>query len=497
MKSKFLWWVLGILGGIFLISSLTIAIMEYQRFQSQPAVFPAGSLIAGVPVGGLSPAEAETRLAAYYSLPLELQIDQETIQATPADLGFRMDAAALVQVGLEQLPTATYWQSLWNKAAPEPVSVPLKAAVDREQLRTYLAGEIAPRYSQPGAVVTPIPFTTNFNLSSTGTELDMDQAISAIEAALLSPGTHSAALSVTPSAGGNASLSALEAFLQHNINWIGFDGLVEVYLDPLDGQEPLHFAVQGDEIVTPDVAFTAASTIKIPIMVSVLRHLPEPTPEEVVTLLEQMIALSENAPADTLMEYYLDPDRGPLIVTEDMTALGFENTFLAGYFYPGAPLLQWIETPANTRQDIYLNPDDYNQVVASEAGRLMAGIYHCAADGSGLLAETFPGEITPSECQLILQILSESKPVQFIDAGLPPETRIANKYGYVIAIDGLLHTASDIAIVFTEGGDYVLNIFIHDPEWLDYEVGVRLMTRLSQTVYNFFNLENQVYWWFD
>ena len=50
MKSKFLWWALGILGFIFLLSSLTITIVEYQRFKARAAVFPAGSVIAGVPV---------------------------------------------------------------------------------------------------------------------------------------------------------------------------------------------------------------------------------------------------------------------------------------------------------------------------------------------------------------------------------------------------------------------------------------------------------------
>jgi hypothetical protein len=56
---------------------------------------------------------------------------------------------------------------------------------------------------------------------------------------------------------------------------------------------------------------------------------------------------------------------------------------------------------------------------------------------------------------------------------------------------------SDVAIVFTPGGDYVLTVFIYDPERLDFDQGNRLIARLSQTVYNFFNIENQAYWWFD
>jgi len=32
---------------------------------------------------------------------------------------------------------------------------------------------------------------------------------------------------------------------------------------------------------------------------------------------------------------------------------------------------------------------------------------------------------------------------------------------------------------------------------LNYEQGNRLFARLSQTVYNFFNINDQAYWWFD
>ncbi|MFN2303615.1 MAG: serine hydrolase, partial [Anaerolineales bacterium] len=237
--------------------------------------------------------------------------------------------------------------------------------------------------------------------------------------------------------------------------------------------------------------------IKIPIMISVLRRTVEPTPVAVVNLLERMILFSENPPADTLMKTYLDETRGPLIVSEDLAELGMQNTFLAGYFELGAPVLQIFETPANSRTDIYLDPDIYNQTVSSEAGHLLSAIYSCAKDSSGLLMRTFPGEITQGECQLMLDILSKNRIGLLIEAGLPPEAYAAHKHGWVQELDGLLHSISDVAIVFTPGGDYVLNIFAYDPDRLDFDLGNRLFARLSQTVYNFFNIENQAYWWFD
>ncbi|NLN71093.1 MAG: serine hydrolase, partial [Chloroflexi bacterium] len=276
-----------------------------------------------------------------------------------------------------------------------------------------------------------------------------------------------------------------------------FDVLVEVYVHAMGSEQNLHFAERRGKLVTPDIAYTAASTIKLPIMISTLRRTEEPTPDAVITLLERMLAFSENPPADTLMSTYLDDVRGPLIVSEDLSELGMENTFLGGYFYLGAPLLQRFETPANQRTDVFVDPDIYNQTAPSEAGQLLGAIYACAHDGSGLLTTTFPGEITQSECQLMIDILAKNRIGLLIEAGLPHEAIPAHKHGWVQDLDGQLRFVSDVAIIFSPGSDYVLNIFLYDAERMDFDQSNRLFARLSQTVYNFFNLEAQAYWWFD
>lgn len=498
MKSKLMGWIIGSLGVFFLISSLIITIVEYQHFKNPSASLPAGSTIAGVPVGGLDAETAQARLDEVYGLPLNLVIQDSTIAAPPADLGFEMDSASLVQQALAAVKPDGFWPALWNRSTAEPVSVPLEATVDGDKLRAYLLQEVEPRYTQSGTPLTPIPNTTNFNLSTAGAGLDLAQAVPAISAALLDPEIHEVRLAVTTtSAGGAPDWASLEAFLKHNIAWTGFDGLVEVYLEALDSSESLHFATWDGEDVAPDIAFPAASTIKIPIIISIFRHLAEPTPDVVIYLMEEMIANSQNSAADTLMQYYLDQNLGPLIVTEDLQALGLENTFLAGYFYDEAPLLRFIDTPANTRTDINLDPDTYNQMTPAELGQLLTGIYHCAADGSGLLTETFPGEITQSECQTMVAILSEPKPVQFLDTALPPEATVADKYGYASELDGLLHSITDAGIISTPGGDFVLVVSTYQSEWLYEMDATTVIGRLAQTVYNFFNPDDQAYWWFD
>lgn len=498
MKSKAFRWILGGLGLFFILCSLIITVVEYNHFTGQPVRFPAGSRIAGIPVAGLEAPAAQERLREFFALPLVLTIEGSTIHADPAVLGFTFDPVALVAEAARQIETGSFWAFLQGQAVTSPpVEVSFSASVDEDQIRTYLQSEIEPRYTQAGTPIVPIPNTTNFIPGEPGQHLKIDQAVTEIRGALLSPELHQVTLERTAGVPIPASFEMLEAFLRHNMDWIGFNDLLEVYLQSMESGQSLHYAVRGGDLVTPDIAFTAASTIKIPIMISVLRRTAEPTPEAVVTLLERMIAFSENPPADTLMSTYLDEVRGPLIVSEDLAALGMENTFLAGFFYLGAPLLQRFETPANTRSDIFLDPDIYNQTVPSEAGQLLAAIYTCAQDGSGLLTDTFPGEITQSECQLMIDVLAGNRIGLLIEAGLPPEATVAHKHGWVQELDGQLRSMSDVAIVFTPDGDYVLNIFLYDSSRLDFDQGNRLFARLSQTVYNFFNLDNQAYWWFD
>ena len=438
-KSKLLWYLLGALGLLFVIISLVITLVEYNRYQSRQVVFPPGSLVAGVPVGGMGEIDAIQQVEAHYLQPLVIEVQGELVYVDPEDLGFQMDVPALVIDGFQNLDNGNFWSFIWGRNEAAPVDVPLAAIVEEDQIRDYLNSEIIPRYLQSGVPITPIPGTTNFEPGQPGQGLDIPNAVEDIRQALLSPDVQQVGLTLIEDVIPQPPEGMLEAFLEHNINWIGFDDLVEIYTASMASDEAYHFALRGGENVPPDVAFTAASTIKIPIMISVLRRTDDPTPEEVVNLLERMIVFSENPPADTLMSTYIDEVRGPLLVSEDMAALGLENTFLAGYFYLGAPLLDIFETPANKRDDVNLDPDIYSQTVSSEVGLLLEGIYRCAREDNSLLTEVFPGQISQAECQLMIDILSGNRIGLLIEAGLPPDALAAHKHGWAQELDGLLH----------------------------------------------------------
>jgi beta-lactamase class A len=200
-----------------------------------------------------------------------------------------------------------------------------------------------------------------------------------------------------------------------------------------------------------------------------------------------MIEFSENDPADRLMEQVLDKATGPLEVTKVITALGLKNTFLAGYFFPGAQLLKRITTPANTRKDFNTDSDPYNQTSPSEMGQLLNDIYQCAENGGGTFAAVFPGEITQSECKQMVSLLIRNRLPVLITAGLPEGTTIAHKHGWITETDGLLHTISDAAIIYTPGSNYILTVYLWNKSQLLFDPANQLVSDISRAVYNYFN----------
>jgi beta-lactamase class A len=187
----------------------------------------------------------------------------------------------------------------------------------------------------------------------------------------------------------------------------------------------------------------------------------------------------------------MDKNLGPLDVTEDLQALGLKNTFLAGYFYPGAPLLKRIQTPANRRTDVNAGPDQYNQTTPVEMSLLLEDIYRCAEGNGGTLAAVFPNQISQDECRVMIDYLVKNKIAVLLQAGLPEGTRIAHKHGWIIENDGLMHTIGNTGLVYTPGGNYVITVFMQHPQQLLFEPANLMVAEISQAVYNFFNLPNE------
>jgi beta-lactamase class A len=262
-----------------------------------------------------------------------------------------------------------------------------------------------------------------------------------------------------------------------------------LYILDLENRKEINFAYERGIDLEPGIAYTAASTIKIPIMVSTFKRIPDPTSANAADLIELMIEESKNPPADRLMEIYLDPNFGPMFVTQDLQEIGLENTFLAGHFFLGAPLLQRYITIANTRLDYDTDPDIYNQTTTAEMGMLLDDIYQCSQTNGGAFSAVWGDAISQSECQLMITYLTQNKIAQLIQAGLPDGTQFAHKHGWVVEVnDGVIHTMLDAGIVFSPGGNYVIVMAMYQPTQLIFDIGNLLSAQLSTAIYNFFNI---------
>lgn len=445
-----------------------------------------------MPVGGLNQESAAERLVQAYGVPVELRYGDAVIQVKPQVVGFELKLDEMLAAADLQRITQPFWSAFWDylwNQLPTPKSVPLSATISEERLRTYLKNEIAVRYDQPPEASIPLPGTTSFQSGNPGTVLDMDRAVVLIEDALRSPNARVVNLTYSQVKPPRPSLVNLEVLLKQIVDVSGFDGVVEMYMLDLKTREEMNFAYRNGEDLAPGIAFTAASTMKIPIMTSTFRRVSEPTPQTVLDQMALMIEQSENGPADRLMQNVLDLNLGPLQVTEDMQAIGLANTFIAGYFYPGAPLLQRFTTPANSRTDVNTGPDVYNQTTPADLGMLMDDLYQCANNGGGTLTAAYAGQVSQAECQQMLDFLSLNDIAVLIKAGIPEGTRIAHKHGWIIENDGYLHTMGNAAIVYSPAGDYVLVIFMYQPVQLVFDPANVLFANLSRAVYNYYNLE--------
>jgi beta-lactamase class A len=313
-----------------------------------------------------------------------------------------------------------------------------------------------------------------------------------IDTALQSPTDRTVILTSIRTEAGRPSVATLEILLKQIIDQNSFDGLVDLFFLDLQTAEQIHFGYEsGEEIsVTPiDIAFTASSTIKIPIMVAVYLHYNGVLNNDTGTLMQNMIARSNNDSSDELMKS-IDEGRGPLIVSETMQNLGLENTFLAGYFYPGAFVLKIFTTPANQRYDTNTDPDIYSQTTPFDMGMLLQDIYLCAQNGGGALVAAFPGQLTQMSCQEMIQYLQEDKLGALIQAGVPEGTVVAHKHGWVTD-NGVMNHVSDSGIIYTPGGNYILTIYTFHPEQVIWDDVSPLYADLSRAIYNYFNIPSQ------
>jgi beta-lactamase class A len=225
--------------------------------------------------------------------------------------------------------------------------------------------------------------------------------------------------------------------------------------------------------------------LKIAVLEEAYRSLDQPPSLETAKLISETMTESGNFTANLLLRDVVDDGDSHEAVeqlTASMNRLGLGNTFMAAP-YDEKDVVATITTPANSRPGTSADPDPLIQTTPLDMGLLLEMIYQCS-HGGGALMLTYPDAVTADECQEMIKWMSQNRIDNLIEAGVPAGTEVAHKHGWIS------DTHADAGLVFTPGGDYVLVIFLHRPQWLEWEEGAPLIADISTAAYNYFNLSD-------
>lgn len=233
------------------------------------------------------------------------------------------------------------------------------------------------------------------------------------------------------------------------------------------------------------IAYSGMSLIKIPILLEFYRQANRPADALQAEIITNTMICSGNHTANALLSTLGNGDAfaGAAQVTDTLHKLGLTDTFLVAPFKLGDEPVEnrAVVTLRTSADQSRAEPDPFNQMTPEDLGWLLGAIYQCAANGSGPLQEVFPDDFTPTECRQIILAMSRNQINVLTEAGVPTGIRVAHKHGWIDDTHG------DAAIVFTPGGDFVLVMAFHQPEWLPYEVSWPAMAEITRMIYNAYN----------
>lgn len=472
---------------------LSFQILRYMAYVTniRPGLRVGGIQLGGIQLGGMSADEAARRLESELALalarPIQLRYVDEPTPLLPEEVGFRLDSIATAQEALRLSQTQQpFWAGFLDFILGGPqrieLEVPLRGSFDEQPLRARLA-RVAAEHDQPMSPVEIQLDTLTLYPGQEERRLDLEASLPVVEGALLSVDERVADLVVERRPPSPPELSVLRDLLEHRTDQ--FVGLVGLYLTDLESGQRLE--------INSDTVYSGMSVVKVGIMAATLIHLNGREPDEDVRNYMLKIAIDpvgSNYWANLLLDEIGDDSQtlGAQRTTEIMRALGLTHTFIRAPYRietGSRPLgLARVVEIDRTRADTqFANPDPFIQTSPHDIGTLLEMIYYCA-QGRGPLMEIYPGQITPSGCQLILDVLKENPVRPWLGSGIPAEISLAHKHGF--AYD----TIGDAGIIYSSGGDYVLSVFVYaNTDWLG--CGAQpVFFDISRLVYAFFNLES-------
>ncbi len=473
--------------GFLSFALLTILILGgawlYANWKSSQAVLPPNLTINHVPMGGMTRDQALELLDQAYKTPITVTYRSKVIQLLPDMIGQSLDLQATAANLDEALAGRSQSKDFFIyvldqilRREPEAKEVPAIVLYSRERVDAFLE-RTAQKYDHPPQAAVALPEAGTFRPPREGTELDIDASRPLLIQAILAakPEERQVDLVVHTEPAPPASMELLETAIQGSLK--DFNGVAGIFVKDLTGGQEL--------CLNCDTAFAGLSTLKIAIVTDLYRLLDAPPSPQLTSLISETLTESDNAAANQLLARVGtgDPYNGAKHVTEFLQSLGLQSTFIAvPYDLKEDTPPPDIVTPANSRTDINTNPDPYIQTTPLEMGILLEGLYQCTNDG-GFLRMLYPQQITPQECQNVLTWMGQNEINTLLGAGMPEGTHIMHKHGWT----GDTH--ADVALVFSDGGDFILSVFLYAPDWLVWKESEPTFAAIGQLTYRFFNDE--------
>ncbi len=492
-KKRFLLPPLPIISTLLLMAALGLFVRELIAFSQQEDRLPLGLTVAGIDVSGMTRAEAQVAWVEAYSRPITLYYGDSPIILDPASIGFRTNwQMMLTEITSLGSAEGSFWRRFLNHLAQQQfeqsAELPLIADYQESLLRQFLE-DISQRYDEPsGRPGYDVQTLTTFS-GNPGQMLDIETSIRDIDRALRSPFNRTVVL---PLGGVDSSRPGLETLRELIIAYLDsrgfmYDGLstiASVYIMDLRTGEELN--------ILGDVAFSAASTMKLPILIDYFRYLNiDPTQDE-AWLMANSLLCSNNASSNLLLQIIGGGDdifAGLARTSQTIQYLGARNTYIAAPFVEGVSGQQLgsIEAPRTSPNTQYsTNPDRFNQTTAEDMGTLLNLLYDCAQYGSGLMTAFPDGEFTQRECQRMINLLAANDLQRLLQGGIPSDVTIAHKNGWLEIDDAGM--VGDSGIVFApNGNDYIISVFLwEDTDERDFELLWPILEDISRAAWNYF-----------
>ncbi|MHB8751825.1 MAG: serine hydrolase, partial [Aggregatilineales bacterium] len=377
---------LALVSGGFLLAALILLAAQLARFASAHDVLQTDITVGGVPVGGLPLSEAVKRWETIYAQPVEVDYGVSPILLYPAQVGFFIKSDQLQsQVESRAAGTNNYWTDFWNylwQRPATPIDIPLAADYQTAKLRDFL-NDVAARYEVHASGAHFDLSTMTFGSGANGAHIDIEAAILLIDNALHSPTKRKVTLPLKSEGSSGANMQTLHdaivTYLQ-NIDYLGNKGLSFNGPATVGAVAVIDLKNGGEMMINPDTAFSALSTIKIPIMLTRFSKLVLDPDKDTKWLMAASILCSSNSASNFLIQESGTGTNdqngfrtGLQAVMDTMQILGAKNTYINAPLYVGVKTLEYSFPAPKTNPDkqFNANPDPFSQTTANDMATLL------------------------------------------------------------------------------------------------------------------------------